>query len=411
MNNIHVSSEISPLKTVLIHTPGAELEQMTPETAEELLYDDILNVEAAQKQHRQLQHVLEKVATPIQVKSLLFDVLRDEQIKAELASDLCKYLDAPEVRQQLIETEPAILSEQLITGTPIKRDSLERFLSPRHFALPPLANLFFTRDAAMVINERVFIGNMANSIRTAEAIIMSHIFRHHSMFKCDDFLVDATKQNMPDVTFEGGDILILREDTVLIGISERTTIPGIDYLIEQFKKKGTLKHVFVVILPKMRATIHLDMVFTMIDSDKAVVYPPLILAKNGVDIIHVNISKPDSPKFQRFPYLLQALKKVDIKLEPINCGGQNELYQHREQWQSGANFFTIAPGKIIGYGMNTFTYEELAKTGIPRIEAEDVLKGDVDLNILDKYAVAISGNELTRGGGGCRCMTMPISRE
>jgi len=411
MKNIHVSSEIAPLKTVLLHTPGTELDQMTPETAEELLYDDILNMEAAQFQHNQLQGVLDKVARPLQVRSLLCEVLKDEQIKRELIQDLCQHLGASELENQLMETEASILSEQLITGTPLKRDTLERFLSPRRFALPPLPNLFFTRDSAMVLNERVFIGNMANPIRTAEAILMSHIFRHHAIVKCDDFLVDATKQDMPQATFEGGDILILQEDTVLIGMSERTSMPGIDYLVEQFKERKKIKHIFVVILPKIRATIHLDMVFTMIDFDKAVVFPPLILAKDAVDVIHINIADSVHPKLERIPYLLDALRKVDIKLQPIYCGGQNELYQRREQWQSGANFFTIGPGKIIGYGMNTFTYEELGKAGIPRIEAADVISGKVDLNKIDKYAVAISGNELTRGGGGCRCMTMPIYRE
>ncbi len=410
MKNIQVSSEIAPLKTVLIHTPGAELNQMTPETAEELLYDDILNLEAARSQHAQLEGVLQKTARPLQVKSLLSEVLKDEKIKHHLIHDFCTLLNTPEMEKQLRETEPELLANQLITGTPLKRDTLGRFLSPRHFALPPLPNLFFTRDAAMVINERVFIGTMANPIRTAEAVLMSYIFRHHSIVKCKKFLADGVKEPTSRATFEGGDILILREDTVLIGMSERTSIPGIDYLVEQFKANRKIKHIFVVILPKIRAAIHLDMVFTMIDYDKAVVFPPLILAKDGVDVIHMNISDPEHPKLERVPYLLEALRRVDINLEPVFCGGQNELYQRREQWQSGANFFTIGPGKIIGYGMNTFTYEELTKAGIPRVEAADVIEGKVDLNTMDKYAVAISGNELTRGGGGCRCMTMPVSR-
>jgi len=113
----------------------------------------------------------------------------------------------------------------------------------------------------------------------------------------------------------------------------------------------------------------------------------------------------------RHDYLLKALKRVNINLEPIYCGGQDPLYQKREQWQSGANFFTIAPGQIIGYGMNSFTFEELAKAGLPRVEAKDVLSGKVDLSKMEKFAIAMKGNELTRGGGGCRCMTMPILRD
>ncbi len=411
MKSIHVSSEITPLKTVIVHTPGSELNQMTPETAMEVLYDDILNLEAAQEQHKQLFGVLERVSRPLQVKNLLTDILNSEKDKKELIHDFCTRLDAPEVENMLLDMEAAALADQLISGTKIKRDTLERFLSPRQFALPPLPNLFFTRDSAMVINKRIFIGNMASKIRLAEAILMSHIFRKHAAIHCDDFLVDATKQNIPQATFEGGDILVLREDVLLIGMSERTSASGIDYLIEQFKDRGKVKHIFVVILPKIRATIHLDMVFTMIDYDKAVVFPPLILNKDGVDVIHVNISHPEKPVLKQYPYLLEALKEVDLHLDPILCGGPTELYQRREQWQSGANFFTVAPGKIIGYGMNTFTYEELTKAGIPRIEASEVLSGSIDLNTLEKYAVAISGNELTRGGGGCRCMTMPILRE
>ena len=411
MTSLKVSSEINPLKKVIIHTPGKELELMTPDTAEELLYDDILNLEAAREQHHQMSGVLAKIAEPLEVKDLLRDVLQNEFHRKALVNDLCIQLDAATMAGLLLELNAEELSDRLITGTRLQRNTLEKYLSPRRYALPPLPNLFFTRDSSMVINNQVFIGNMANSIRIAEAIIMSHIFRAHSDLCCEDFLVDATKENLPHATFEGGDILILREDTLLIGMSERTSAPGIDYMIEQFKKGKKIQHVFVVMLPKIRATIHLDMVFTMIDHDKAVVYPPIVLGKDSADVIHINLSDPVHVRFERYPYLLKALQTVGINLEPVLCGGREELHQKREQWQSGANFFTIGPGKIIGYGMNVYTYEELEKAGLPRIEAKDVIKGKLDLNKMEKYAVAISGNELTRGGGGCRCMTMPILRE
>jgi arginine deiminase len=153
------------------------------------------------------------------------------------------------------------------------------------------------------------------------------------------------------------------------------------------------------------------MVFTMIDTDKAVVFPPLILAKNAVDVIQIDISKNRLPSFHNHDYLLKALEGVDIKLEPVYCGGQDKMHQEREQWQSGANFFTIAPGKVIGYGMNAFTFEALSEAGLPRLEANDIINDRIDLDTYDSYAIAISGNELTRGGGGCRCMTMPVLRE
>ncbi len=412
MSKVCVTSEINTLKKVIIHTPGQELELMTPETAEEVLYDDILNLQNARNQHSQLSRVLEKVAQPFEVKNLLHDILSDPKIQSEFVNTICTKLNVPEHKEELINLPPADLANQIIIGTALKRDTLENYLSNHHFAIPPLPNLFFTRDAAMVVNRHALIGNMATAVRTMETLVMRYIFHYHPEMSCEvENLVDTTALNKSEATFEGGDVLILREDTVLIGMSERTSAGGIDYLIEHFKKIGRVKHIFVVMLPKHRAWIHLDMVFTMIDTDKAVVFPDLINESNAVDVIHINISNPNSPHFSKHDYLLKALKKINIKLEPIYCGGQDSLYQQREQWQSGANFFTIAPGKIIGYGMNYYTFDELGKAGIPRIEARDVIEGLVDLSTLDKYAIAMKGNELTRGGGGCRCMTMPILRE
>ncbi len=412
MSKIYVNSEIAPLKKVIIHTPGHELELMTPDTAEEVLYDDILNLDNARSQHAQLAAVLRKVSQPFEVIDLLTDILQSVSIKAELVNEICTKLNVSHHRDDLLELSPKKLANQLISGTATKRDTLERFLSKNQYAIPPLPNLFFTRDAAMVVNGHALIGNMATQVRTTETILMRYLFRYHPELECsEDDTVDMSYLNTNHATFEGGDVLILREDTVVIGMGERTNPGGIDLLIEHFKKAGKMKNIFVVLLPKHRAWIHLDMVFTMVDSDKAVVFSDLINSSHAVDVVHIDIHNPDKPLFKRHDYLLDALKKVGIKLEPIHCGGHVPLYQQREQWQSGANFFTIAPGKIIGYGMNVHTYEELAKAGIPRVEADDIISGKVDLQKLDKYAVAMKGNELTRGGGGCRCMTMPILRE
>lgn len=412
MSNICVNSEINKLKTVIIHTPGRELELMTPDTAEEVLYDDILNLENAREQHAQLKGILQKVAQPLEVGDLLIEILKNNKVHDDLVKTICLRLNSPEQIDKLINLEPELLAKQLVTGTLILRDTLERFLSTNMYAIPPLPNLFFTRDAAMVINRHALISRMATGIRMDESIIMRYIFRHHPELNCsDEFMLDSADLNIEGITFEGGDILILREDTLAIGMSQRTSTKGIDYLIEHFKREKSVKNIFVVLLPTHRAWIHLDMVFTMIDNDKAVIFPDLINQRNAVDVIHIDIAQADKPKFKRYDYLLEALATVGIKLEPIYCGGHDPLYQKREQWQSGANFLTFAPGKLIGYGMNYNTFEELEKAGIPRIEATDVLSGKVDLSQLDKCAVAMKGSELTRGGGGCRCMTMPILRE
>ncbi len=322
MSNVYVGSEIHTLKKVIIHTPGLELELMTPETAAEVLYDDILNLKNAREQHLQLSLVLEKVAKPFQVVDLLKDILNDENVKYELLNEICLKLNVQEHFKNLFNLPNERLAEKLITGTEIKRDTLERYLSPNHYAIPPLPNLFFTRDSAMVVNQHVLIGNMATDVRTTESVLMSYMFSYHPELNCQENLIDTTLLNMPGKTFEGGDILILREDVLAIGMSERTSTSGIDYLIEHFKKEGKAKHIFVVMLPKHRALIHLDMVFTMIDRDKAVIFPEMIADRNAVDVIHIDITKPEKPVFSRHDFLLEALKTVGIKLEPIYCGGK-----------------------------------------------------------------------------------------
>jgi len=206
-------------------------------------------------------------------------------------------------------------------------------------------------------------------------------------------------------------VLILREDVVLIGNSERTSISGIDQLIQSFASADHIKHVIVVEMPKARATIHLDMIFTMIDRDKCVVYPPLITGPQSCRALHVEIAGRKVRAISERENLLTALRHVGLDLEPIACGGSDPVFQEREQWTSGANFFTLAPGKIIGYGRNKHTFEELDRHGFEIVRFDDLRSGTVDLENLTSYAISIEGAELSRGGGGCRCMTLPVQRD
>lgn len=412
MGIIHVSSEVGQLKKVIVHKPGSEVEEVTPQNAGELLYNDIIDLKGAAKQHEELSGILSKVATTYEVKDLLTDILNNRNVRKELLNHLIDVFGCPDVKKVLIEMPSEDLAQKLLSGTRKNINTLTKYLSKYEYALPPIPNFFFTRDSTMVVNNKIVVGSMANKVRVAESLIMKHIYKYHPQMTNEGFLIDATTDEHPELfTIEGGDVHILRNDTIAIGMSERTSPYAIDCFVSQLNKYSTVKNVFVVTLPKEKAYIHLDMVFSMIDKDKCVIYPPLIIGRERHECIHMKFNKDNEVEYIKpVDNLLKGLSSVGINLEPIFCGGQDRRNQDREQWQSGANFFAIGPGRIIGYERNDETLSEVEKAGIPVIKARDVLKGEIDLNSMDKYAVAIDSGELTRGGGGCRCMTQPILR-
>lgn len=408
--NISIHSEIDPLDTVLVHTPGPEIENMTPATASDALYDDILGLERALHEHEQLTGVLSRVARVLELRDLLTDVFAEERVRREAVLAMCRLYDCGELVDSLVALPPADLAARLIEGTPMAKDTLSKFLSPHRYALPPLPNAFFTRDATMCVHDRVIIGSMAKKARTAESLLVRTVFRHHPELAGEGFYFDGTVQSGPDVTIEGGDLLVLREDLVAIGYSERTSAAGIDELVRRMAEHGRLSEAIVVELPKARATIHLDMTFTMIDRDLCVVFPPLVTGPAKCRAIRMSCEGGRIASIREYPGLLPALADVGLDLEPVRCGGGDPLRQEREQWTSGANFLTLAPGRIIGYGHNSATLDELAAKDFEIATAEDVIGGLADLAADGRMAITMDGIELARGGGGCRCMTMPVRR-
>lgn len=411
-----INSEFGKLEGVIIHQPGSEVENMTPENAERALYSDILNLSIASKEYAQLAGVLKSVTQVFNVKNLLTDILKIDEVKTTLLKEICTNEGILDEEVELAHSSPSLLSELLIEGLILEKSNLTNYLSGERFRLRPLHNLFFTRDSAMGMNNHMLIGKMANPVRERETIIMEAIFNHHPTFETSTLnpakpgkgIIKNSKS-----TLEGGDFQVAQENVFVIGTGVRTSTQGIDFIIESIKQlKSEPQHIIVQELPSTpESFIHLDMVFTFLNTDSCMVYEPVIYQMNRLRTIHIQLDNRKVTKIEEVANIPTALKALGIDLKPISCGGNNDSWiQEREQWHSGANFFAFAPGKIIGYERNSHTIEELNNNGFEVLKATDVIKGKVSPDNYDKCVVLIAGSELARGGGGARCMTMPVRR-
>ena len=419
---VNVQSEIGKLNGVILHTPGEEVENMTPENAERALYSDILNLSIARKEYKQLSEVLGKITKTYQVKDLLTNILKDDAIKLEVLNRIEKIepfiaevTPKGSIKDQLLDEDAEDLARLLIEGVEMKRDTLTKFLKKDWYDLRPLHNFFFTRDASMSMYNEVLIGRMANAVRDREAIIMQSIFDFTPGFNTKTLNLATTPDPLRKLTIEGGDVQIARDDILVIGNGTRTSTRAIDALMYNFinRNEDKVQHILVQELPHSpESFIHLDMVFTFLDKNKCMVYEPLIMSPGNYQTVHIKIQHGKLISIRREKTLLHALKKLGMDLEPVYCGGEDETWNmEREQWHSGANFFCVAPGKVLGYARNNYTVEAMNNAGFEIIRANDVISNKVDLNKYEKYMITIEGSELPRGGGGARCMTMPINRD
>lgn len=410
--NIQVESEIGKLEDVILHTPGKEIEKMTPENASKALYSDILNLSVIQKEYQQFRGVLEKVTNVFQVENLLRDVLNNNDAKEDIIKQTIKDSKAEDIKNDLLNLNSEELAKKLIQGVPMQKNTLTNYLNNDFFELEPLFNLFFTRDASSSINNNVLIHKMATPVRKRESIIMDAIFKYHPSLNTKTINVGNSNDDKNKISTEGGDFLIARKDILLVGTGTRTSSQGIDYISKFVESTKQVKHIIVQELPETpESFIHLDMVFTLLDNDKCMVYEPLIMKKSKYATLHLIVENGKIKSINEVNNIPKILNKLGMPVEPILCGGGKFQHQEREQWHSGANFFAFAPGKIIGYERNNYTIEALNKSGFSVLKAIDIISGKEDVNNYKKAVVTIQGSELSRGGGGARCMTMPIRRE
>ncbi len=407
----NIYSETGQLEAVLIHTPGAEVENMTPENAERALYSDILNLSIIRQEYEQFRGVLKRFANTFEVMDLLRDILEMPDAKLKLVTRICQNEMANCIRDSLLDMDADRLAAALIEGVLLDKNNLTGFLSKERYSLKPVHNFFFTRDAAVSIYDQVFIGAMASPVRLREAVIMEAIFQYHPAF--GSATVNPASSGQHGIAIEGGDVLIARDDVLICGIGSRTTPQGVDFIMKHLKGIREKQHILVQELPlSPESFIHLDMVFTLLDRDVCMIYEPVIVKSKKFQTVYMYAEGGKVKTIRQEENLLTGLRKLGFSLHPVPCGGPDDAWiQEREQWHSGANFFALAPGRILGYARNTHTAEALTRHGFEILSAKDVLSGKKDPFSYSRCLIAIDGSELPRGGGGPRCMTMPISRK
>ncbi len=413
MSAIELYSEIGTLEGVLLHPPGPEVENMTPKNAERALYSDILNLSVARREYNQLECLLQQLTPTLRIMDLLKDILRSSEIREKIVKKACYQEGQPKLIDSLLDLNETLLAKHLVQGVPLERNTLSGYLSNEHYSLKPLHNFFFARDASVALGDRVLISRMANRVRDREALIMQAIFNYHPRFRVQTVHPDEGLASRDSLSYEGGDLLVAAENITIAGLSARTTSRGIDFLVKLLSERKGKQHLLIQELPSTpESFIHLDMTFTLLDHDSCMVYEPLILKSNKYQTIQIDMEHGKVVSIRNVENLVKALKELGMDLKPSFCGGEKDsVTQEREQWHSGANFFGLGPGKIIGYNRNVHTLENLHQSGYEIIASKDVINGKVELSTISKYVLTIDGAELSRGGGGVRCMTMPYKRK
>ena len=405
---VNVASEIGRLNAVLLHRPGMEIERMTPSNAHEALYSDILSKKIVDDEYRYFCGVFEKVTNVFYVPQVLESLMEDDDLCSSLVTQSCQMEGCEYLIDELMTHSTKTLVRELIEGFPYRKGVDPDGFAQRRYVLRPLYNLFFTRDASSSMYDSVLINSMSFDVRKRENLIYKAIFKHY--FGAE--VMNAQEWNAEART-EGGDVQIGRDDLLCIGEGIRTNAKGIEFLANTFRNRPKF-NIIVQQLPfQPDSFIHLDMVYTFLDRDRCMVYEPMIkksseFAGKSTTWIEIDGGKV---RYHECKNILEALRKVGMEMEPVICGGSDLWTQQREQWHSGANFFALAPGKVIGYRRNSNTIEALDKAGFSVLNAEDVVEGRVSIDDYNCCVVTFAASELPRAGGGARCMTMPINRD
>jgi len=419
---VQVHSEIGRLREVLVHEPGFEVDTMVPAMMKELLFDDILFGDRAREEHARFRRVLEWLGIEIvEAADLLEETLAIDEARHWIFDVLLE--DLPRNRREQLGRRPAAEIAQVLVGglrSEITQGAVE---VEDLYLVSPIPNWCFQRDPQIVIGDGVVFSAMAAPARHREAMLSRAIFRFHPKLSWTPVILDPLELDRDSSLFvgkhrptiEGGDVLVLSPDAVLVGHSERTNRTGIQQLARALRERENgPRWMFIVEIPQRRAYMHLDTLFTPVDRNAALVYPPVILSGGAEQARVYEIDlEGEELSLQPGENLLRTLARRGIDFEPIPCGGDDPVTQQREQWTDGANALVLTPGVITLYDRNQGTAEELARRGFRIVEAEDLLLGrdEVDLEEPGRVCILISSHEISRARGGPHCLTHPLKRD
>ena len=415
-----VSSEIGTLRHVLVHRPGAEVDHMPPQQMHQWLFDDILYGPRSRREHDRFCEVLAHEGVIVSdFQSLLKECLEGTwDRRSEILRGVLEVEGEPPLLERCCAMDSEQLAQVLITGfepssPPEVSDGVE--------GLIPIPNLLFCRDPQFMLGDSIYISRMRHEIRSRESRLSHYLFSCHPMLNRTRSGIDfnSIADGMgPAINIEGGDVLVLAEGIVVVGLSQRTTRAAADLLMDQLREGGHFRAVIMVPMPQVRHAMHLDTIFTRIAEDECLVYAPMVLSGGSESLEVISCDIRGSTIDQRtHAGLLEALASHGVSLKPLYCGGSTDLiHQSREQWTDGANAFAIAPGRIMLYERNERTVEELDRHGyeiipVRHLPADASAWPAFDGGSGGKVAFVLESAELSRARGGPRCMTSPLTRD
>ncbi|MEB2787070.1 arginine deiminase family protein [Algoriphagus persicinus] len=400
--NLRLNSEFGTLKAVLMHRPGKEIDRLTPYNKEFLLFDDVPYLEALQKEHDAFSNLIKEYtgAQVYQLRELLIRVLYDQNILLQLMQESLRRSGMVHLAEDILERYSTAECAGILTAG-LKVHELRRKLPKMNvgelmdlaFVISPCPNLYFQRDPMALTPGGIIFSSMKMEGRQREADLLRTIFENHLDFKgnINQLYPVLGHDNPPSI--EGGDVIILSQKAVAIGNSERTDEKAIYHAAKAMLAEGTVERVYEVHLPQKRQFMHLDTVFTILDENLVLTYPDAMNAVLQTSLYTLKEIKDDKVHIKREVLkesLLTVLEREIPHLEILHTAAGNPDYATREQWFDGANVFAIGPRRVISYNRNIHTNRALRKMGVEVLE--------------------IPSSELSRGLGGPRCMTMPISR-